>query len=154
MHLLEKISPCSSVACPRWALYQNLSDGISTRLCLHISGPLQLGGPLSLLQTINAASKALQSKAIDLSNASTRLQACLEDLEKYRNEFGVLKTQSNSIAKKQSINPEFPKTRQRKVKRHFDEICEDERLQELKSLFKVNIFYRVLDMIINQLRLR
>ena len=47
-----------------------------------------------ILQTIDAASKALQSKAIDLSNASTRLQVCQEDLEKYRNEFGYLKTQA------------------------------------------------------------
>ena len=37
------------------------------------------------------------------------------------------------------------------MKRHFDEICEDERLQDPESLFKVNIFYRVLDIIINQL---
>ncbi|KAK5643545.1 hypothetical protein RI129_007390 [Pyrocoelia pectoralis] len=49
-----------------------------------------------ILQTIDAASKALQSKAIDLSNASKRLQVCLEDLEKYRNEFENLKTQANS----------------------------------------------------------
>ena len=68
-------------------------------------------GPLSLIPTIDAASKALQSKAIDLSNASTRLQVCLEDLEKYRNEFGDLKTQANSIAKQWSINSTFPKTR-------------------------------------------
>lgn len=107
-----------------------------------------------VLQTIDAASKALQSKAIDLSNASKRLQVCLEQLEKYRNEFEDLKMEANSIATKWSINPEFPKTRQRKVKRHFDEICEDERLQDPESLFKVNVFYRVLDIIINQLRSR
>ena len=107
-----------------------------------------------MIQTIDVASKALQSRAIDLSNASTRLQVCLEVLEKYRNEFGDLKTQANSIAKKWSINPGFPKTRQRKVKRHFDEICEDERLQDPESLLKVNIFYYVLDIIINQLRSR
>ena len=52
------------------------------------------------------------------------------------------------------MNPEFPKTRHRKVKRHFDEICEGERLQDPECLFKVNIFYRVLDIIINQLRSR
>ena len=46
------------------------------------------------------------------------------------------------------------KTRQRKGKRHFDEIYADERLQDPESLFKVNIFYRVLGIIINQLRSR
>lgn len=82
------------------------------------------------------------------------MQVCLEDLEKYRKEFEDLKMQANNIAVKWSINPEFSKTRQRKVKRHFDEICEDERLQDSESFFKVNIFYRVLDIIINQLRSR
>lgn len=107
-----------------------------------------------ILQTIDAASKALQSKNIDLSISSNLLQVCLEDLEKYRKEFEDLKMQANNIAVKWSINPEFSKTRQRKVKRHFDEICEDERLQDSESFFKVNIFYRVLDIIINQLRSR
>ena len=62
--------------------------------------------------------------------------------------------EANIVAEKWSINPEFSKTRQRKVKRHFDELCEDERLQDPESLFKVNIFYRVLDIIINQLKSR
>lgn len=42
----------------------------------------------NILQTINAAFKALQFKAIALSNASKRLQDCLEKLEQYRHEFG------------------------------------------------------------------
>uniref|UniRef100_A0A2H1W7G9 SFRICE_021061 n=1 Tax=Spodoptera frugiperda TaxID=7108 RepID=A0A2H1W7G9_SPOFR len=37
-----------------------------------------------ILQTIDAASKALQSKNIDLSISSNLLQVCLEDLEKYQ----------------------------------------------------------------------
>ncbi|KAK9882001.1 hypothetical protein WA026_018852 [Henosepilachna vigintioctopunctata] len=55
---------------------------------------------------------------------------------------------ANSVAEKWSINPEFSKTRQRRVKRYFDELSEDDRLQDPESLFKVNIFYRVLDIII------
>ncbi|GBP60025.1 Condensin complex subunit 1 [Eumeta japonica] len=65
-----------------------------------------------------------------------------------------LKMKANSVAEKLSINPEFSKTRQRKVKRYFDELCEDERLRDPESLFKVNIFYRVLDIISNQLKSR
>jgi hypothetical protein len=107
-----------------------------------------------ILQTIDSASKALQSKATDLTNALKRLKICLEELERYRHEFENLKKEANSVAEKWSINPEFSKTRQRKVKRHFDELCEDERLQDPESLFKVNIFYRVLDIIINQLKSR
>ena len=40
------------------------------------------------------------------------------------------------------------------MKRHFAELCEDERFQDPDSLFQVNIFCRVLDTIINQLRSR
>lgn len=35
---------------------------------------------------------------------------------------------------------------------HFDEACKDELLQDFQSLFKMNVFYCLLD--INQLRLR
>ncbi|XP_026483030.1 zinc finger MYM-type protein 1-like [Ctenocephalides felis] len=107
-----------------------------------------------ILQIIDATSKALQSKDADLSNALKRLKICMEELEKYRHDFENLKLEANSIAEKWSITPEFSKTRQRKVKRHFGELCEDERLQDPESLFKVNIFYRVLDIIINQLKSR
>ena len=56
------------------------------------------------------------------------------------------------VVEKWSINPEYPKGHQRKVKRYFYEIFEDDRLQDPESLFKVNVFYSVLDIIINQLR--
>lgn len=82
------------------------------------------------------------------------MKTCLEELERYRDEFENLKMEANSVAEKWSINPEFSKTRQRKIKRHFDELCEDERLQDPESSFKVNVFYRVLDIIINQLKSR
>lgn len=82
------------------------------------------------------------------------MKICLEELERYRHEFENLKIEANSVAEKWSITPEFSKTRQRKVKRHFDELCVDERLQDPESLFKVNIFYQVLDIIINQLKSR
>ncbi|XP_026481919.1 zinc finger MYM-type protein 1-like [Ctenocephalides felis] len=107
-----------------------------------------------ILQIIDAASKALQSKDADLSNALKRLKTCLEQWKKYRHDFENLKLEANSVAEKWSITPEFSKTRQKKVKRHFDDLCEDERLQDPESLFKVNIFYRVLDIIINQLKSR
>uniref|UniRef100_A0A6M2DXZ6 Putative secreted protein n=1 Tax=Xenopsylla cheopis TaxID=163159 RepID=A0A6M2DXZ6_XENCH len=62
-----------------------------------------------------------------------------EELKRYRHEFVNLKIEANTVAAKWSITPEFSKTRQRKIKRHFDELCEDERLQDPESLFKVNI---------------
>jgi hypothetical protein len=46
----------------------------------------------------------------------------LEELKKYRHEFEDLKTDAQSVVKKWAINLEFSKTRQRKVKRHFDDI--------------------------------
>lgn len=80
--------------------------------------------------TIDAGSKALQAKSIDLSSASKCLQVFLEKFENYINEFEDL----------------------RKAKCNFDEICEDERLHDPKNVFKVNVFYLVLDIITNQLQ--
>ncbi|GBP84419.1 hypothetical protein EVAR_47806_1 [Eumeta japonica] len=88
------------------------------------------------------ASKALQSKATDLSNALKRLKICLEELERYRHEFVNLKMEANSVAEKWSITPEFSKTRQRKVKRHFDELCEDERLQDPEGFLTMLFLHR------------
>uniref|UniRef100_H2ZY62 HAT C-terminal dimerisation domain-containing protein n=1 Tax=Latimeria chalumnae TaxID=7897 RepID=H2ZY62_LATCH len=45
----------------------------------------------------------------------------------------------------------FQEKRMRKVKRHFDELCENERLANSESFFKVNVFYRCLNIINAQL---
>ncbi|GBP45144.1 hypothetical protein EVAR_95795_1 [Eumeta japonica] len=39
-------------------------------------------------------------------------------------------------------HPEFSKTRQRKVKRHFDELCEDERLQDPEGFLTMLFLHR------------
>lgn len=83
-------------------------------------------------QTIDVASEVLQSEITDLSTFK-HLLVCLEDLQKYHNEFKDLKTQSNSIAVESSINPEIPKTRQRKMRHHFNEVCENEHPQDTKN---------------------
>lgn len=94
-----------------------------------------------ILQTINAACKALSSKAINLSNASKNWQVCLDELENYRHQSRGQKTPANRVAEKWISNPEHRKTCQRK--RHFDEICNDEGFQDPVSLFEVNVFFRV-----------
>lgn len=52
--------------------------------------------------------------------------------------------EAKSVKELRSITPQFSKIYQGKVKHPFDEFCEDERLQDPKSFFKKNIFYRVL----------
>ena len=41
----------------------------------------------------------------------------------------------------------------RRVKQHYEELCEDKRLSDPESHFRVNIFNANLDIIINQLPL-
>ncbi len=48
----------------------------------------------------------------------------------------------------------FENERNRRAKRHFDEFCQDERLADAESYFKVNVFNACLDIIISQLSLR
>ena len=49
------------------------------------------------------------------------------------------------------ISCEFPTSRCRKVKRHFDELLQDERLSDPDKFFEVNVFKAELDIITNQL---
>ncbi|XP_068233478.1 uncharacterized protein [Palaemon carinicauda] len=52
------------------------------------------------------------------------------------------------------IEPEFEKKRLRTEKRHFGELCEDQRLEDPESLCRVTIYYRTLDIITTQLNFR
>jgi hypothetical protein len=58
------------------------------------------------------------------------------------------------IAKIWSISTEFEKKRRKVVKRYFDELCTDMRLTCPKILFRVTIFNRTLDILINQISKR
>jgi len=106
------------------------------------------------LQIINLTSKIPQSKSVDLDNASNLLKNCYEQLKEYRCNFNDLLEEANIVAKSWSISTEFQNKRRKVVKRYFDELCTDMRLTCPESLFRVTIFNRTLDILINQISKR
>lgn len=107
-----------------------------------------------ILQIINLTSKILQSKSVDLDNASNSLKNCYEQLKEYRCNFNDLLEEANIVAKSWSISTEFQNKRRKVVKKYFDELCTDMRLTCPETLFRVTIFNRALDILINQISKR
>lgn len=72
-------------------------------------------------------------------------------MSEYRGAFDQAKTTAQTLADKWGAQNTFEKVRGRRVKHHFDELCEDERLSNAESFSRVNIFNTNLDIIIHQL---
>ncbi|GFS49106.1 hypothetical protein TNCV_2409811 [Trichonephila clavipes] len=71
-----------------------------------------------------------------------------------RNNFANIKEEAIGLAKKWGITPEFEKKRHRKVRQFFDDFNADEKLQDRKRLFEVDVFKANVDVITTQLKNR
>lgn len=107
-----------------------------------------------VLQELNIVSKLLQTKDDELGKAASLLKTAADEIQKYRDSYADAKYEATVVASKWSISPEFTAKRARNVKRHFDELCQDERLRDPEQLFKIDVFYGSLDIISNQLQFR
>jgi hypothetical protein len=107
-----------------------------------------------VLQELNIVSKLLQSKDNELGKAATLLETAADEIQNYRGNYAAAKHEATVVARRWSISAEFITKRARKVKSHFDELCQDERLKDPEQLFRNDVFYGSLDIISNQLRHR
>ncbi len=103
-----------------------------------------------ILETTNTVSQRLQKQNTDILQASKYVASASETLVSLRGEFNSLKETAQNLAQSWGIPPSFPEKRARRTKRHFDELCEDERLSNAEEHFKVSVFYAVLDTAIAQ----
>lgn len=78
----------------------------------------------------------------------------MKKLINLRNNFDDINNKAIDVATKWGITATFMQKRQRKTKKYFNELCDDERLTDSEEYFKVNVFYRALDIIIFQLHNR
>lgn len=99
-------------------------------------------------------SKLLQSKNIDLLKATDNLKNAKTNLEKFRNEYENAKANALDIASKWKVNQEFSNKRKKITKKHFDELAQDFRFENNEHAFKINVFYKVLDVVCCQLHNR
>jgi len=107
-----------------------------------------------ILERTNVISKLLQSQDMDLASAVQLLGSAIRDLTVFRESFENVKQTARSLSEKWGVSKAFENTRLRKVKAHFDELCQDERISDAESYFHVNVFNAFLDIVISQLTQR
>ncbi|KAJ8870403.1 hypothetical protein PR048_029424 [Dryococelus australis] len=97
-----------------------------------------------VLESLNIVSKPLQSETVDLYAHELLGNALLKLIEMH-DRFGELVSEASNICKCWGISQSFRKSKVRKVEKHFDELCEDERLQDQESSFRITVFYPKVD---------
>ncbi|ROL50526.1 Zinc finger MYM-type protein 1 [Anabarilius grahami] len=107
-----------------------------------------------ILETVNVASRALQDKNMDIMLASKLLGNALDTLTKLREEFESVHATAEALAESWGIGSSFTHKRARRIKTHFDELCEDQRLQNAKEYFRVSVFCATIDTCTGQLKRR
>ncbi|XP_066950851.1 uncharacterized protein [Macrobrachium rosenbergii] len=107
-----------------------------------------------LLERINALSKALQSQELMLDKAIHLLKNSVDSLMEMRDSYAQVKEAAEKLSNKYGVEPKFQYKHIRKVKKHFDELCTDERFSDPEYNFKMDAFYGCFDILIIQLNQR
>ncbi|XP_065668169.1 zinc finger MYM-type protein 1-like [Hydra vulgaris] len=100
---------------------------------------------------VHIPSKLLQTKNLDLTTASGSLENASKNLKQYRKMFDSAKLEAVEIATTWQIPAIFFQKRRKIVKSHFDELSTDHRFDSSEEIFRINIFIKILDVIVNQL---
>uniref|UniRef100_A0A672HGU4 HAT C-terminal dimerisation domain-containing protein n=1 Tax=Salarias fasciatus TaxID=181472 RepID=A0A672HGU4_SALFA len=104
-----------------------------------------------ILEHTNVVSKLLQSQDADLGTAVKLLDVTIKELTTFRDSFEDAKRAAEGLSVKWGVNKNFEDVRQRKVKKHFEELSQDERLADPESYYRVQVFTACLDVVISQL---
>lgn len=107
-----------------------------------------------LLSGINLTSKILQSEDIDIAKAAKALDNTFSEISKCRESFTEIHEEAKCVAKKWGIDINFKDKRVKKAKKHFDELSSDYRFDNAEHFFRINIFYKVIDIILVQIKSR
>eukprot|EP00057_Strongylocentrotus_purpuratus_P025295 XP_011679769.1 PREDICTED: uncharacterized protein LOC105445662 [Strongylocentrotus purpuratus] len=107
-----------------------------------------------LLSTTDSLSKYLQSSKIDLISAGGVITATSEAIGKNRTEehFEELYRKARVEAEKQEIDPDLTTVRKRKRKVLSGEQAEDQPINDPVSRFRVEVFYKVYDSVLQQFK--
>lgn len=107
-----------------------------------------------ILITTNYVSTSLQKTDLDLSQAYSLIKEAYKELTNFRDHYEDAKKNAAEMSSIWKVEIVFDNKRIKKTKRHFDELCEDERLTDGESRFRANVFYGCLDIVINKLHER
>lgn len=103
---------------------------------------------------LSSSSEFLQSREIDLFQASKYLKSATKKLEEYRNNYDTCKEEAEKLAQSWHIDAHFEEKRQHRPKIFFDENPTAHLFSTREHYFKINIYNALLDTVINQLRNR
>lgn len=101
--------------------------------------------------TTNKRSIPSLTRELDLHKASECLNLSVKNLKECRNNYINLKNEAIGISRSWNINPEFEDKRQLKPKKHFDEANTNYLFSSRENYFRINIYYKVFDIVINQI---
>ena len=76
------------------------------------------------------------------------------ELKRLRDSWDSVLEEAKTVAKSWNSQFVFKEVRNLVIKKFFDEVCRDERLRDAESKFKVNIFYKIMDVALFQLDTR
>lgn len=107
-----------------------------------------------VLEAINIASNCLQKEITDLNKASLYLNRASDELKKLRANFQEFLDDAKELANTWNISHEMKHKRHRVVKKFFDEIASDHRIEDPVKAFEVKVFNASLDVVINQIENR
>ena len=107
-----------------------------------------------LLILIDIVFQYLQRKGMNLFEAKSLLKAALDSVMSLRDGFLQSKTTAETLAKSWGTSAAFSQTRTRRKRKMFDELCEDQVLDDAMQLFKTSVFIRCCYIASMQLRCR
>jgi len=107
-----------------------------------------------ILTSLHRISQKLQATNTDLSASVRLLSAAHGELQYLRDSWDSVLLSANAMSSFWRIKAEFTDKRQRRTKKFHDELSSDCRLTDPMLAFKVDVFYRLVDVAINQLELR
>ncbi|VVC46133.1 Hypothetical protein CINCED_3A020731 [Cinara cedri] len=137
----------------RWAKLKKESCKITRslkRLC-----PTRWSSRIDCLVSLNHMyPDIMKSPGADIGNAADLIKSTLQIIEAIRMNIDILIEEVNDKALKWNVTPKFSNKRTIKVKRFYDELCQDQRHSQGCQYFKTQVLYRCIDTVVTQLRTR
>ncbi|KAJ8364351.1 hypothetical protein SKAU_G00131820 [Synaphobranchus kaupii] len=110
----------------------------------------------AILQKTYILSNYLQKESLDINMAVQLIDTCMAQLKEMRTDlsFEEMIETGQDMARRCNSSTEFTEGRGRKRKRFHDELAEDEVIQDPKTRFKVEFYFHVLDILVQQFEKR
>jgi hypothetical protein len=107
-----------------------------------------------IFSCITPLSKYLQAKSIDMSDAQTHLSNAYDNIKQLRESFEDIKCSAIQLSHSWGVQTSFQDKRMHRIKSHFDELSQDQRIENNEKRFKAEIFNKVMDILSSRLHER